>query len=66
MEGFGAIFMRYYAAIFSAALLLAAGGDYFFHGNTITANIPDSLVSSRLPLGVNLDNNIQPHRGSGR
>lgn len=58
--------MRYYSAIFCAAILFGAGGASFLSSNTIAATIPDSLVSIHAPSGVNPNTDMQPHRGSGR
>ncbi|HIK12496.1 MAG TPA: hypothetical protein IGS52_19940 [Oscillatoriaceae cyanobacterium M33_DOE_052] len=66
MEGFGAIFMRYYSAIFLSGILFSAGGYSFLSSNTIATNIPDSVVSVQAASGVNPDTDMQPHRGSGR
>lgn len=58
--------MRYYSAIFASAILFCAGGVSLFLINPIATNIPDYSISAYSPSGVDLDNNLDPHRGSGR
>ncbi len=58
--------MRYYSAIFGAAILLSAGGAYLFLINPIATHIPDYSISADSSSAVNQDNNLEPHRGSGR